>query len=349
MSSISFRWDNPSCFAFLFAIYLAVAMLFSTDLATSLRETGAQIFGIGIYFLIIRYDSDRVRNTALVLMLIYILAVSLVGNYQLITAYLKGGWDSIISLRVKSFVSNPNRVARHMIAGIPILIAFLLEKGSFKKKTIYSLALLSILVTLVFTGSRGAILAVGFSLLVVALLVKSLKLRVTIIALIAMVFSFGFEKIMNRMVTLVSMTDVSNLGRIDAWTVAARITIDHPLFGIGLGNFGSFFAQYSPHYSTYMSMPHAHNTLLVFSSETGILGAVIFSLLLLSVLILLLRSWKCNEVNPKLKVLLLGASLLSQVLFGMVEYMFTNFGMTIIFYITIGLIVSYSRSVRRTL
>lgn len=349
MRNFSLAWDNPSCFALLFAVYLAVAMLFSTDQATSLRETAAHIFGIGVYFAIIRYDSDRVRNTALFLMLLYILSVSLVGNYQIITAYLKGGWDSIMSLRVKSYVSNPNRVARHIIAGIPILMAFLMYKGSYKKKLIYFLALLSLIVTLVFTGSRGAILAVGFSLLVVAFLIKDLKIRLTIIALIVMVCTFGFEKIMTRMVTVVNMTDMNNLARIDAWVAAARVTVEYPLFGIGLGNFGSFFMEYSPHYSTCVFLPHAHNTLLVFSSETGLLGAIIFSMLLLSVLILLLKSLKCDEFHPRLKVILLGASLLSQVLFGMVEYMFTNFGMVIIFYITIGLIVSYSKRMRITM
>jgi O-antigen ligase len=58
------------------------------------------------------------------------------------------------------------------------------------------------------------------------------------------------------------------------WTVAIQITLHHPL-GVGVGNFGYFFASY-----TGGILSHAHNLFLNLAAERGFLGLAAFVVLL---------------------------------------------------------------------
>src|SRR5207302_54906 len=66
--------------------------------------------------------------------------------------------------------------------------------------------------------------------------------------------------------------------RWDVWTSAVAMTVDHPLFGVGVGNFQNFDPDYGNH-----GINHAHNLFLNIAAERGIpallaFGFVIFAL-----------------------------------------------------------------------
>jgi O-antigen ligase len=85
----------------------------------------------------------------------------------------------------------------------------------------------------------------------------------------------------------VSEFDSSGSGRSALWTVAWRITEDHPVIGVGLDN----FIEEAPKYTrepgqlavvhNIAEKPHvAHNVYLQFLAETGFIGLIPFVLLL---------------------------------------------------------------------
>ncbi len=81
----------------------------------------------------------------------------------------------------------------------------------------------------------------------------------------------------------ISEFDSSGTGRTALWTVAWRITEDHPVNGVGLDN----FVEQAPKYTrepgklelvhNIAEKPHvAHNVYLQFLAETGFIGAILF-------------------------------------------------------------------------
>lgn len=64
----------------------------------------------------------------------------------------------------------------------------------------------------------------------------------------------------------------SNYERILMWESATKMFIDHPVVGVGLGN---YYEEYMTNYRSPLSREtqgHPHNVLLAFLSETGLLG-----------------------------------------------------------------------------
>lgn len=76
--------------------------------------------------------------------------------------------------------------------------------------------------------------------------------------------------------------DESAMGRIYAWQAALGMAIHHPLSGVGINNFISNYFEYSPHWD---GRNHAvHSTWFGVMAETGLLGLMIFTALIIQIL-----------------------------------------------------------------
>jgi len=75
-----------------------------------------------------------------------------------------------------------------------------------------------------------------------------------------------FESITNM------TTDGSNLGRIDVWTSSINMFKDHPVMGVGIGQWRDVYEDFYRFESEYQHLYHAHNNFLQLLSEVGILG-----------------------------------------------------------------------------
>lgn len=58
---------------------------------------------------------------------------------------------------------------------------------------------------------------------------------------------------------------------------------DHPVIGVGIGNYGSAYPAYHPR-GWYPSLEHAHNIYINFAAETGTVGLTAYLLLVGSAL-----------------------------------------------------------------
>lgn len=111
------------------------------------------------------------------------------------------------------------------------------------------------------------------------------------------------EKIESRDVS----DDAINV-RLFLWLAATEMFVDHPVFGLGTGNYATFFQDYlsDPNYR-YLGQPSAHNTYLASMAENGIFG--IFVLLLLITRVVWLLVWKYRFSSGKTQVFIYGISL----------------------------------------
>jgi O-antigen ligase len=168
------------------------------------------------------------------------------------------------------------------------------ERSSAGMRTIFYLFLVVIIfVAVVFSRSRGGILATVFSIVFIALLAQ-LKTRRRIWALAIFLFLvcaigyglwIGLDPVLARFEQMRTPDYLQIEGRIAIWKDSLRLVQDHPMTGTGLGTFGMASRRYqSVLVDKYVD--HAHNDYLEFAAETGLVGV---SLLFLPMLYLLGR------------------------------------------------------------
>ena len=87
------------------------------------------------------------------------------------------------------------------------------------------------------------------------------------------------------MIFVVGVRPNSFLSRFHMWETAFQIWRDHPLFGIGVRNFGEYYSLYAPDGYAGRAFSQTHNLFLQVLCEQGIAGFLLF----LAVLVVLFR------------------------------------------------------------
>lgn len=130
------------------------------------------------------------------------------------------------------------------------------------------------------TGSRGGL--VGLAVVTLFMVARSkskfLKVAIPIVLILAFVYQSGDIMKIRSESALEMEEDASVRNRFNSWEAGIKMTIDHPLTGVGLGNFLGAY----PHYSDTKPFV-AHNTFLQFSAESGIIAGLMYLLLCLGV------------------------------------------------------------------
>lgn len=109
-------------------------------------------------------------------------------------------------------------------------------------------------------------------------------------------------------------SDVSNLERINRWAAALRIIQEHPVLGTGGGTFQHVYGAYqisslkTPITTYHGTGGDCHNEYLTAFSETGIIGGILFLLLVIFIYKTSLASYRATN-NKSYRTLLLCASL----------------------------------------
>jgi O-antigen ligase len=136
----------------------------------------------------------------------------------------------------------------------------------------------------IFSRSRGGILAMVFSLFFIGLLAQLKTTRrawtaglfVFLICLAGYAIWIGLDPVLARFELLREPGYLQFEGRITIWKDSLHLVRDFPLIGSGLGTFGVAFRRYQASMLDNM-VDHAHNDYLEFAAETGLLGlAVLF-------------------------------------------------------------------------
>lgn len=160
---------------------------------------------------------------------------------------------------------------------------------------VYMVLLLVMLVGLLFSRSRSAILAALLSLLVIALLAQLRVRRKTwLLGLFGFLAVFvgyglwiGLDPVLARFEQLgvLRTEEFGAATRLSFSRDALGLVRDYRWTGTGLGTFITAFRHYQSAWVTYI-VDHAHNDFIEFACETGIVGA---ALLFLPIVYLLIR------------------------------------------------------------
>jgi O-antigen ligase len=142
---------------------------------------------------------------------------------------------------------------------------------------------------LLITFSRGGLLGTLVGIMLVISRYLKPKMIFTFLAIITILFLAILinPTIFSLIEELLKLDkSASVMSRVDFWKDTWRIFLNHPFWGVGLGNLG--------YYSTYASNAKlsAHNIILGLMAEAGIAGCVFFSILIMRVLKKLVNSYK---------------------------------------------------------
>jgi O-antigen ligase len=194
---------------------------------------------------------------------------------------------------VNSMVGGPNELAGLLLALLPFLVALIrCTKNFFAKLLFLSLGGLSLFVLLL-TGARISLLAL--LALGVFYIFESRHKLVTLVAVLALSATLWFSlpaQYQKRFLTVKQYAqggelDDSNKLRLAVWDAGWRMFLDHPILGVGAGQFATAYGLvYSGKAHTAWMQPH--NLFLQVTCELGLVGLCIFVYFVFQI-------WKANR------------------------------------------------------
>lgn len=228
--------------------------------------------------------------------------------------------------RAGALYNHPMVFAGLFCVYLPIIfISFIDERVLGKRRWLAGISFLICLLALVFNATRGAWLALFPTLIFIVCYYLFKKNRMAIICLIAFV-AIGaglsqYKPFVQRLNTITNTHYQSNTERILVWKSAYTMFKDHPLLGVGLG-------QYTDNYQhKYISpeakepyLRHAHSNFMQMLAENGIVGFIGFMGV---VMCFVGYSFKRFLLQRDPYTLMMAMSALALILQGITEY---NFG-----------------------
>lgn len=187
--------------------------------------------------------------------------------------------------RVSGTLGDPNELASVLAAGIALCTALIFDRGrSPLVRMVTALAGVLLLASLLFTLSRGGIIALAAVAVVTVLVRGRNRLQAAFLAatVAAAVFLWFFNVASPAARDHITAVDGGS-GRTEIWSVGWRMVEAHPLDGVGAGNFQNvsihYFLQpgsiaFANHFISTPAV--AHNTYLQVLSETGVVGLALF-------------------------------------------------------------------------
>jgi O-antigen ligase len=275
------------------AVALAAWSLCSAAWASSASVALSTGFRLaqGLLLLVITYVAVRQRRDA-----ILVLGALVVGGLATTAIGFATGasvtynqWGALVPKRFGGFTGDPNELGAQLIPAAVLCLIFAAAPGRRPIRVAAAGATLILLAGIAATASRGAAFGLVGALIAMPILVRGIRIRGAVAAAIGVGLAALLIVLVNPVSIAQRLSSFSGggTGRSDLWRVAARMAEDHPVQGVGAGNFpvaAPRYAQTVPvarHDLVYTDPHVVHNTYLQFFAETGAVGGVAFVLLVL--------------------------------------------------------------------
>jgi O-antigen ligase len=259
-----------------FVLWSVITTVWAIDPDTSLHQLPTSFALLGLYL-----ASGCFRYTKSELQAIMLSAILGGCGAAVWTVYMfrQGNFFEAGSMRASLIVggrtANPDGVAMTMILPIALAFGYFLSSKTWRVKAVMLLAIGLSTLALFVTMSRGAVVALGVTLLVFfyrlgarsRLLVPILLLG-SILAFMPAIFFVRFQQ----------ATENGGAGRLDIWRVGLAAFKHYGIFGAGFCNFPFAYTKYAgeaPHFKGTYRDPH--NIYLGIAVETGMIGLLFFA------------------------------------------------------------------------
>jgi putative inorganic carbon (hco3(-)) transporter len=276
-----------------FAVAVIASTVFNGPTGAAARELMRLTSYLCFYYAIVDWiRTEHDLRAILQALLFSTIVVALFGLYQFAIGGYSGLYEALYPIqdealknppwsgRVTSFLSHYNGAAAYLNMVVPFCIALAVRAQNSFTRRLGRICLVLSTIALVLTQSRGGLLAYVAILLISAYLLapdQRTRLRwMTAATLFSIAGAVLAGSIFERLSGVDSFTEITRLA---IWAGGWLIFIGHPVAGIGYGNFKAALA-------TAISVPDgfmldAHNLYLELLAETGILGFVLFTMLII--------------------------------------------------------------------
>ena len=277
--------------------------------------------------------------------------VSIIGVLEYALGFAASGWVDTskfgyIEGRATSLFDNPNVLAMYLVLSFPLLLAKASDATTKKGKLLGGLSVLSTVLCVVFTWSRGAWLALIASTLLF-LIIRSRKTLSAIIVFLLTLPAISFIiplGIRLRFASIGDITDSSTYYRLYTWRGSINAIKENIFSGYGYG--ASAFADIYPQYA-YVGMEsaeHSHSLFLQILFGVGIFGLLIF------VVFLFLFAQKNfehikNGTDNNIQKMSSAAfcSVIAALVMGLFDNIWYNYRILFLFWIIAGISCAYVR------
>lgn len=212
-----------------------------------------------------------------------VIALATTGDQQLIA----GG--VIASNRAEATFAHPNVLGFYLQLAIPVaLVTGMRARGVVRAVLLTSagVAVAGLMLSL----SRGGIIGALVSLAILLAWPPFRRYAAAILVVVSLFALINVGSLQDSSVALVAQ----RLGTVNAegirenprtkiWRATPDIVADHPFLGTGMGNFGEVSPAYGIRDIGGFPYDHAHNLVLTFAAETGLVGVFIFLAFLFAV------------------------------------------------------------------
>jgi putative inorganic carbon (HCO3(-)) transporter len=306
---------------------------------------------LAVFFAISGWLEDRRQITTIIkVLLVSTIGVALFGLYQV---YERGYTDLYFYLyplqkealepwvgRITSFLFHFNSLAGYLNLVLPLSLAWMtFAEGSGMRTGLICHSVAA--AALYFTGSRGGLIAYGGTLLTSVWFLKpkrtalfrlcvSLALAAGLIVSLKQPGGDGAGR---------QVDEFDQQTRLAAWAAARMMFLDHPVLGVGYGNYRSLYNDYIP--VARLDELDAHNLYLQFLAETGIIGFLIFCVLMAVFAWNAIKLARHSDPFYRLVGVGVGGALAGTLIHGMVDYLFNaspQFGALFWLVLALGLV-----------
>ena len=253
--------------------------------------------------------------------------------------------------RANAFYGHPMTLGGWLCIFLPLLLIEFFERMLLGKY--YWMAGIAFCICsagLVFNATRGAWLAVTVvcAVLLLYYMFKSKRNLATSIIFIALISTvlLNNPKFMHRLDTIDDFNKYqSNTERILIWQSAWNMFKDHPVLGVGLGQYTENYQQkYMSPYAKEPNLTHAHNNFMQMLAENGIVGFAGFVIMFGYIILKNLIAWfKVRNVYA----LMIVSATVCLLLQGFTEYNVGNSAVIKMYWLVLGICVVLINSINK--
>lgn len=320
----------------IFAAIVIVSLLISAlgPNLMALRSL-ARLFSYLAFFLALIgwIDSRQQIESIIKAMLLSTIGVSLFGFYQI---WDKGYTDLYYHLyplqedsldewsgRITSFLFHFNSLAGYLNLVLPFSLGCMVLAKDRGMRYLATLCHGLTGAALYFTGSRGGLIAYGGMLVVSLWFLKPRRvviLRVLLAAALSVAVVLSLQRESAGGGRLQEVDEFTSASRLALWGAAGAMFVQHPVLGVGYGNYRSLYGDYIP--GAAPDQLDAHNLYLQFLSETGIIGFAVFFVIITAFARMAIKLARSPDSFDRLMGIGLGGALAATLIHGMVDYLF---------------------------
>jgi putative inorganic carbon (HCO3(-)) transporter len=307
---------------------------------------------------LLAHDLGRLLQMALLLFVVYTASSTSTAFRTIIWAFLVGSVvTAAYSIATGAYAAggrlaglfDPNYFAAELIPAI-LVSGFLLLGGASRRTRLGAGVVLAFDgVAVILTQSRGGVSGLAVALLAAVVVAGRLRPRVLAAVLVVAAMGVGYYAAGAGS----HLRAHSSSGRVDEWHVALRVFADHPLHGVGLGNYTAVEPSYATrsidlNYVRYIVdfRQVVHNSYLEVAAELGVVGLLLFVGFLGATVVRAGRAL-VRDATPAGDLELYARGLLAGVIGMLIAYVFLSAQYEKQLWLVLGLLASVPALVRR--